>query len=254
MDKDRIKEIAQNPDFIPGIYNYCDRWCERCAFTARCMNFAMEQEFFQDQQDSDIANAGFWESISNIFEVTISMLYDLAQERGIDLDAVKDEQDVGHEQAMERAKEHICTLLAGKYREMAKEWLDNSEIWTRDVPMEIPGVISVGEAPRMQEAKEIISWYLFLIQAKIMRALHGQAEEEESELESYGRDADGSAKVALIGIDRSLAAWGVVHENMQQDREGLQDIMFCLERLRRKVETVFPHARDFVRPGFDDGQ
>ena len=41
MDKDWIKGMAKNPDFIPGIYNYCDRWCERCAFTARCMNFAM---------------------------------------------------------------------------------------------------------------------------------------------------------------------------------------------------------------------
>ena len=41
MDKDWIQCMAKNPDFIPGIYNYCDRWCERCAFTARCMNFAM---------------------------------------------------------------------------------------------------------------------------------------------------------------------------------------------------------------------
>ena len=28
-------------DFIPGIYNYCDSWCERCLYTSRCMNFAM---------------------------------------------------------------------------------------------------------------------------------------------------------------------------------------------------------------------
>ena len=246
--------MAKNPDFIPGIYNYCDRWCERCTLTSRCMNFAMEQEFFQDQDNTDEMNASFWESISNIFEMTRSLLYDLAQEMGIDLDAVKDDQDVGHEQAMEKAKEHICTLLAEKYREMAKEWIDHSEIWTRGVPVEIPGVISAGQAPGMQEAKEIISWYLHLIQVKIMRALHSRAEEEESELESYGRDADGSAKLALIGIDRSLAAWGVVHENVSDNRDEVQDVLLCLERLRRKLEMVFPHARDFVRPGFDDGQ
>ena len=106
----------------------------------------------------------------------------------------------------------------------------------------------------MQEAKEIISWYLYLIQAKIIRALHGQVEEEGSEVGSYGRDADGSAKVALIGIDRSLAAWGVVHENIYHNRNEVQDVLLCLERLRRKLEMVFSHARDFVRPGFDDGQ
>ncbi|WP_291322480.1 hypothetical protein [Desulfonatronospira sp.] len=252
MDKERIKELAENPDFIPGIYNYCDRWCERCAFTSRCMNFAMEQEFFQEQKSSDEMNAAFWESISNIFEVTISLLYDLAQERGIDLDAAREDQDAKHEQAMQRARKHICTILAQRYREMAKEWLESSEVWTQDMAVKIPGVISAGEAPGLQEAREIIYWYLFLIEAKIVRALHGKAEEEECELESYGRDADGSAKVALMGIERSLAAWGVVHEIIDHDRHGVQNILFCLDRLRRKLEAVFPQARDFVRPGFDD--
>ena len=26
--------------FIVGIFNYCDRWCETCAFTSRCHVFA----------------------------------------------------------------------------------------------------------------------------------------------------------------------------------------------------------------------
>lgn len=44
MDKKRLLEMAENPDFIPGIYNYCDRWCERCAFTSRCLTYAALQE------------------------------------------------------------------------------------------------------------------------------------------------------------------------------------------------------------------
>ena len=83
MDKDRIKELAENPDFIPGIYNYCDRWCERCAFTSRCMNFAMEKEFFQEQESSDEMNAAFWETISSTFEVTISMLVTIQGDLGV---------------------------------------------------------------------------------------------------------------------------------------------------------------------------
>ena len=27
--------------FVPGIYNYCDRWCERCPLQFRCMSFMM---------------------------------------------------------------------------------------------------------------------------------------------------------------------------------------------------------------------
>lgn len=30
--------------FIVGIFNYCDRWCERCALTGRCRLFADQAE------------------------------------------------------------------------------------------------------------------------------------------------------------------------------------------------------------------
>jgi len=32
-----LAELAGDPRFISGIYNYCDRWCERCNFTSRCL-------------------------------------------------------------------------------------------------------------------------------------------------------------------------------------------------------------------------
>lgn len=43
MNKKDILKMAEDPRFIPGIYNYCDRWCERCPFTMRCMLYAMDQ-------------------------------------------------------------------------------------------------------------------------------------------------------------------------------------------------------------------
>ena len=29
---DKLKALTDNPEHIPGIYNYCDKWCERCPF------------------------------------------------------------------------------------------------------------------------------------------------------------------------------------------------------------------------------
>ena len=43
MNKDEFMELADNPNFISGIHNYCDRWCERCQFTSRCAVYAIEQ-------------------------------------------------------------------------------------------------------------------------------------------------------------------------------------------------------------------
>jgi hypothetical protein len=253
MDKERLKKMAENPDFIPGIYNYCDRWCERCAFTSRCMNFAMEQEFFRDQQDLDQRNADFWESITEILDATADLLHDLARDRGIDLDEAVEGIDPEQEYARQRRENHICAVLARKYRRMADYCLDKAEIPPDCSPVEIPGTKSVDPLPEIRDAREIITWYQSLIQVKIMRALHGLAESEETEPDDWDRDADGSAKVALIGIDRSLAAWRVLHERLQQGPEDIREIMLLLERLRRKVETVFPGARTFVRPGFDEG-
>ena len=35
---------SSDKGFIPSIFNYCDRWCERCTYTTKCRTFAMETE------------------------------------------------------------------------------------------------------------------------------------------------------------------------------------------------------------------
>ena len=59
---------------IDGIYNYCDRWCERCPFTSRCANFALEEQYFPDPQDRDIRNQRFWDKLHEVFRTTLDML------------------------------------------------------------------------------------------------------------------------------------------------------------------------------------
>ena len=44
MRRRTLTDLANNPDLISGIYNYCDRWCERCPLTSRCLVYAAEQE------------------------------------------------------------------------------------------------------------------------------------------------------------------------------------------------------------------
>lgn len=40
MPKKKEKKIVDT-GFVPGIYNYCDRWCERCPLQLRCMSYMM---------------------------------------------------------------------------------------------------------------------------------------------------------------------------------------------------------------------
>jgi hypothetical protein len=65
-------------------------------------------------------------------------------------------------------------------------------------------------------------------------------------------DSNGKAKVALIAIDRSIAAWGRLSLLLPEKAGGIMPTLSHLEALRRHTEQTFPHARDFIRPGFDE--
>jgi len=86
---------------------------------------------------------------------------------------------------------------------------------------------------------------------KVNIALYGKMQASEDSLEDDEYDANGSAKVALIGIEKSIAAWGLLQSLHGRGNSQLQEVLFCLERLRRKVRNLFPGAQSFIRPGFD---
>ena len=107
---------------------------------------------------------------------------------------------------------------------------------------------------QLEDAREVVQWYQYQIAVKTMRALSGRKEEldEDPEIVEFPKDSDGSAKVALIGVDRSIAAWRLMQLSLPERTASIVPLILQLERLRNRVEKTFPEARDFVRPGFDD--
>ncbi|HEU4795840.1 MAG TPA: hypothetical protein VFT02_09435, partial [Pyrinomonadaceae bacterium] len=92
MRRRSLTELASNPDLISGIYNYCDRWCERCPLTTRCLVYATEQVNHQESPESqDIRNEAFWHKLSSVLLETQQMITEWAEEAGIDLSQVPDE-------------------------------------------------------------------------------------------------------------------------------------------------------------------
>ena len=90
---------------------------------------------------------------------------------------------------------------------------------------------------------------------KSIRALSSRSDEVEemdAQLADYPKDSDGSAKVALVGIDRSISAWRLMQLAVPERSESIVPLILQLERLRKRVEKEFPNARAFIRPGFDE--
>ena len=263
MNKEDIKKLAENKNFISGIYNYCDRWCERCPYTARCMNFAMTGEMPDNPEASDINNEKFWQSISDIFKVTRELLEESAEEMGIDLEAIDFKESSRDEAVKDKiVKNHECCRTASKYDQLVGEFFEleyvpSLRIVDREHVQNAAGLQNSGVLdgpPTLDEMAEIIYWYRHFIYVKLMRAVRGTLGSTEDMLGDYPKDSDGSAKAALIAIDRSMAAWGHMHRFFPSHQTQIMAIIMLLERLRSRVETVFPNARKFVRPGFDEIQ
>lgn len=253
---------GNDPRFIEGIYNYCDRWCERCPFTSRCMLYAMEEEDRDDPAAHDINSEAFWNKLASIFKQTHEMIATMAAERGIDLEAI-DLEPVKEEKDRQRArsKSNPLSRSAHQYAKLVSEWFDReyrASEQERDADptrgdLALIDFEAQDRASNIQDAIEVIRWYQFQIAVKIMRGLMRDDPEEAGEPEAVRQsDSDGSVKVALIGMERSISAWGRLRELLPEKADGVMSILLHIEQLRRKTELAFPNATKFVRPGFDE--
>jgi len=73
MDKGQIKKLIDDTELLPGIHNYCDRWCERCPLTKRCAVFAMEQAESTDPSTYDPDNEAFWLRLKGTLDATCQL-------------------------------------------------------------------------------------------------------------------------------------------------------------------------------------
>ena len=260
MDKDEIFKMAQDPRYIEGIYNYCDRWCERCPLTSRCLNYAITEENLGDLSAHDLDNKVFWEKLQEIFQLTMEMVTEWVEEQGLDVNDI-DVEAVAEEEHRRRieAKNHELSRAAREYSDLVDRWFEGGQSLLKQRQDDLNTIVQLGvggdepyeEADSINDAVEVIHWYQPQIYVKLMRALTQDEVIDEIEDDPLQSDSNGSVKVALIGMDRSIGAWGKLREHFPESGDDVLDILVHLDRLRRKAEHLFPHARNFVRPGFD---
>lgn len=266
MNVKSLQKLARDPRLISGIYNYCDRWCERCSFTNRCLNYAMQLEEWDpdDAASRDITNEKFWKKLEQQFRDTVEMIRESAKECGGALD---DRALLAEEEAQERRERldlenHSLTVAAMEYLKATDKWFKEAEaaFHAKGVELETMARIETGdpenEAAELQDWVEVVRWYQQFIFVKFSRAIGSQANEraeKDEELRAFPKDSDGSAKIALIAVDRSIAAWSGLRATLCHDeKDETLNLLVQLTAIRRQAERHFPKARAFVRPGFDE--
>jgi hypothetical protein len=247
MNEEDERDVADasDPRLIPGIHNYCHRRCEQCPFTDRCLTFRQMRDDEVRHQDGDIL-----EAIGRDFAKTFYLLKAWCEREGIDFEHVRAEADSESAAAARRAVDaaiegHPLHRLAFAYTEAAV------------------GLVSSLEAlapfhewsPPVREAIATIGWYAGMVSVKVDRALDGVAGIDRTgpDQDPIQNDWNGSAKVARLAIAESKRAWDTLLLVGQAPPDArLRQTRELLDRLDDGVALRFPHAADFVRPGFDE--
>ena len=128
MDKEELLKLTKDPKYIPGIYNYCDRWCERCQFTSRCLNCTLVEEQFGDLQENDELNEAFWQRFSEMLQNTLAMVKEMAKEEGFDIDSIDIENNFNKETTIQ--KKSLADLISHTSKNYAKsvdDWFNSNE-------------------------------------------------------------------------------------------------------------------------------
>ncbi|WP_375447396.1 hypothetical protein [uncultured Fibrella sp.] len=253
-------ELPTQPDFIPGIYNYCDSWCERCPLTSRCRSFQLQQESGLAEPDP---NASLVEQLTEALRMTKQYLDTLNKQTVPLLPASpsSEEQLTLEEAALSRrhqTKDHPAATLATAYLKQTGTWLASERKLLEKAGYQQLQAVELGirtedeamlQLNTLKDAYEQIRWYRTLIPVKTKAALRAVDEQtDDAYLLSY---YDGKAKLVLVSVDQSLTAWQTVMAYYPETTDNLLGILSLLSQLNRQIEDLFPNARTFKRPGLD---
>jgi len=263
MDAEDYMNKPLNPNRIPLIHNYCDRWCERCTMTSRCTVYEMEQEEGKiPPLKKDEANTEFWKRMLEPLIAMNQMMRQMCIEKGIDPDDMSDFEEYEREKAAvdKEARSLPCVRLTREYAERVGEWDKATRKLFKAKEKELLSVAVQGlpgrdverEIQDIKDAYEVIMWFQHFIYVKTMRAVDGKIRGVPDVIADMPKDYEGSAKIALIAIERSKAAWVRFLKYFPEKEDETLTLLALLERAAKALETFIPDAPAFTRPGFDE--
>jgi hypothetical protein len=222
--------------FIVGIFNYCDSWCRACPFTSRCrvfVNIAKAEAASDPHLQAVVDATPLPQDVPLPPSPWVQALIEDANEAASDVMA-------GAKFTRQRVKlvpEHqSIRRRAHSYCDRVYTWLRARDFHSFDDP---------------SDPRAVVTWFHTLIPSKIVRALEGIASDVPQERD-WPADHDGSAKVALLGIERSHAALLQMVDAGLASHPEVDPLVADLTWLGTELERVFPNARAFVRAAFDE--
>jgi hypothetical protein len=182
------------------------------------------------------------------FQVTHELLEEDAKRFGIDLNDLPDVE-------IKKPEKRPVEKISKKYSTQMLKWLKaNNDILKSKAEQLLLINNNEEHALKFADAWEVAQWYSVFISAKVHRAHFELDERLEDTEDEYDLMSDnlGSAKIALIAIDRSISALSALYSAMPENEDDYLKFLSQLTQIKKQMIETFPDAMNFKRPGFDD--
>jgi hypothetical protein len=243
---------------IPDIYKYCDGWCERCRFRARCAHSLDSEACARAVATSHEALDRFFDEVfaspddrmphalhgTDVWLESLDRLNDTSA----DLSADDFERAIAESERHRALTEaHPLVTAASTYGEL-----------TRGVLAALDRIADALGDERVDLALDALDRHAAMISTKMLRAASCLVpaplprSPPDNGPHAAQSDANGSAKVVRLLIRESQQAWRTLMEPGRAMADGVPAAMIArLEAIDARVSAAFPSAMAFVRPGFD---
>ncbi len=210
---------------IPGVFNYCDSWCERCRLQHAC-------EVYHDVRCME---AG----------LTIERdppVHEWHDE--IDLAPLTPDDLAHHAAELEKrdalTDKHPIARKAQLYYRHVRDWT------LAQHPSRRPA------DPVVHLAWDSIHTLSLTVEVKARRAVHELIDPPDDDPRGVQSDGNGTTKLLRLILRELLDAWRVVAADPDERGVNPAAMMALLQDLDSELATAFPYAMEFVRPGFDE--
>ncbi|MBK6913744.1 MAG: hypothetical protein IPH11_08745 [Ignavibacteriales bacterium] len=266
-----MNELNFMHENISGIYNYCDRWCEKCKYTNRCLLFKQEAEreikhILKDEDNPDVwvkdAADDFQEASEQVnkFMDEEDEEYEEFGKDDFDFDDENDddfERNFLKEEIADDARPSTFLKSADNPLILLSENLfkDFYNYYDR-LKLKFPDELEEKnpQSP-LQQNLDILGWYTPQIHVKIRMSYwnkHKFLKSKDPEIAEIDKDIfNVSARIAFIGIENCMTALQFLYQQKPEFQSETKFILNTVLQIKNIFIEEFPAAQTYKRPYFD---
>lgn len=270
-----MNELNFMHENISGIYNYCDRWCEKCTFTNRCLLFKQEAEreikhILRDENknDPDILAKDLKDDLQEAFEhINKFMDEEDEQYEEFEMDDFEDddeeegvdgfekeffEEEISDEERPSTFLKNADNPLILLSENLFKDFYNYYDRLKLNFPDELE---EKNPQSSLQQNLDILGWYTPQLHVKIRMSYwnkHKLSKSKDPEIAEIDEEMlNVSSRIAFIGIENSIKALTYLQQKNIEPQITLTSLLTTINQIRKLFVEEFPDALTYKRPYFD---